>query len=297
MSAQPIQKLPNDPSGVLSLVTPASSALPHTLDAPPHWRTIDIAADVHLQATHPQVLEAFTYFLHHSPADAIILLGDIFEVWVGDDVLDERIHGQSSFESRCAELLRQACAQRPVFFMHGNRDFLVGTHFAQRTGVQLLADPCTLNWHGQRIVLSHGDALCLDDVEYQQFRTISRSQPWQKAILARPLHERRALGKTIRAESQQRKDVAKQANPADHTQASSVWADADPRMTQQWLDAAAASLLIHGHTHRPANHTLPSGCTRIVLSDWHVDSQVHRAEFLRLTTPQAKNTWIERVSI
>lgn len=262
-----------------------------TLHAPAHWRSVDIVADVHLQASQPEVLAAFTHFLRSSNAQAIVLLGDIFEVWVGDDALDACEGTQPSFEAQCAALLREAARLRPLFFMHGNRDFLVSHTFAQRTGVQLLADPCTLHWHGTPIVLSHGDALCLADVAYQQFRATSRSPAWQQAVLSRPLAERRLLGQTIRAESQQRKDHAA------HDHSAMVWADADATMAQQWLDAAQSPLLIHGHTHRPADHQLPSGARRIVLSDWHIDAQTHRAEILRLTLCPDNTPLLTRLSV
>lgn len=263
------------------------------LDAPTHWRCIDIVADVHLQASQPEVLAAFAHFLRNSDAQAIVLLGDIFEVWVGDDAMDERVAGDRlSFEGECAALLAEAAARKPVFFMHGNRDFLIGAAFAQRTGVQLLADPCTLHWHGVPIVLSHGDALCLEDVPYQQFRAMSRSAPWQQAVLSRPLAERRALGQTIRAESQQRKSAAPHTSLG--ADASMVWADADAATAQQWLDAATSRLLIHGHTHRPADHTLPSGAVRCVLSDWHIDTRSQRTEVLRLGLDAQNAPHLER---
>ena len=137
--------------------------------------------------------------------------------------------------------------------------------------MQGLADPTLLVWGPQRILLSHGDALCLDDTEYQQFRAISRQPAWQQQLLARPLAERRALAQHLRSESEQRK------------QSGMEYADADPALTDQWLAHTQAHTLIHGHTHRPADHALPAGRTRVVLSDWHCDGPAPRAEVLRIT--------------
>lgn len=238
-----------------------------TLTAPPHWRAVDFIADLHLQAGEPGTLAAWQQYLEHTPASAVFLLGDVFEVWVGDDALDE----PGSFEAACAATLWQATQRRPVFFMVGNRDFLAGAQLLERTGMTGLPDPAVLDWGGRRILLSHGDALCLGDVQYQQFRALSRSPAWQAGVLARPLAQRRALGQSLRSESEQRK------------QSGAPYADADPALTLQWLEQAGAQWLIHGHTHQPADHSLPGARMRVVLSDWHVDAHTHRAEVLRLT--------------
>jgi UDP-2,3-diacylglucosamine hydrolase len=212
-------------------------------------------------------VQAWRNYLATSTADAIFLLGDIFEVWVGDDALQEA----DSFEAQCAQTLRAASAERSLFFMVGNRDFLAGDAFLHATGMTGLADPTVLVWGERRIVLSHGDALCLDDVEYQKFRAISRSAAWQQQLLSQPLAVRRSIGKSARSESEQRK------------QSGTPYADADPAMTAAWMQLAKAQWLIHGHTHRPADHALPDGTARIVLSDWHIDGNTHRAEVLRVS--------------
>lgn len=250
------------PTDVTSTVPPMQELI-----APAHWRTVEFISDLHLDASEPATVELWRNYLASSQADAIFLLGDIFEVWVGDDAL----HDSSSFEAKCAQSLRAASSQRSLFFMVGNRDFLAGDAFLQATGMTGLADPTVLVWGERRIVLSHGDALCLDDVDYQKFRAISRTTAWQQQLLSQPLAVRRAIGKSARTESEQRK----------HSGAS--YADADPAMTAQWMQQARAQWLIHGHTHRPADHTLPEGGSRIVLSDWHIDSQSQRAEVLRVT--------------
>lgn len=247
-------------------VTSAVPAMPELI-APAHWRTVEFISDLHLDPCEPATVQAWRDYLAHSTADAIFLLGDIFEVWVGDDALLE----VGSFEAECARTLGEASTKRPLFFMVGNRDFLAGDAFLQTTGMTGLADPTVLIWGERRIVLSHGDALCLDDVEYQKFRVLSRSAAWQQQLLSQPLAVRRAIGKSARSESEQRK------------QSGAPYADADPGMTAAWMQQARAQWLIHGHTHRPAEHALPNGGTRIVLSDWHLDAHTHRAEVLRVT--------------
>lgn len=248
-------------------------AMPELI-APAHWRTVEFISDLHLDPDEPATVQAWRDYLSSSQADAIFLLGDIFEVWVGDDALLEA----DSFEAKCAQTLSTTSARRSLFFMVGNRDFLAGDAFLQTTGMTGLADPTVLTWGERRMVLSHGDALCLDDVEYQQFRALSRSAAWQQQLLSQPLAVRRAIGKSARSESAQRK------------QSGATYADADPGMTASWLQQARAQWLIHGHTHRPADHALPDGRMRIVLSDWHIDSNHHRAEILRVTP----TTW-ERI--
>jgi UDP-2,3-diacylglucosamine hydrolase len=237
------------------------------LAAPPHWRTVDFISDLHLQSSEPATVTAWQHYLHSTPADALFILGDLFEVWVGDDAMAE----PGSFEAQgCAAL--QAAAQRlPVYFMHGNRDFLAGPAFLTHCGITGLADPTVLVFGGQRTVLSHGDLLCLDDGDYQRFRVQARSAAWQQEFLSKPLAERRTLARGIRQESEARK------------QSGAPYADVDSPAAIAWLQAARARTLIHGHTHRPANHALAPGLQRVVLSDWDAAAQPPRAEVLRMT--------------
>ena len=246
------------------------------LAAPPHWRTVDFISDLHLQASEPATVAAWQRYLHTTPADALFILGDLFEVWVGDDALDD----PGSFESQACALLQAASRQRALFFLHGNRDFLIGPGFARHTGATLLHDPTVLVWQGQRLLLSHGDALCLDDVDYQRFRVQARSVQWQEHFLAQPLAQRRAQARGIRAESEARK------------QSGAVYADVDGPAAIAWLQAAHATTLVHGHTHRPAEHPLAPDVRRVVLSDWDAAAQPPRADVLRLT-PQG----LERIAI
>ena len=237
------------------------------LAAPPHWRTVDFISDLHLQSSEPATVTAWQHYLHSTPADALFILGDLFEVWVGDDAMAE----PGSFEAQgCAAL--QAAAQRlPVYFMHGNRDFLAGPAFLTHCGITGLADPTVLVFGGQRTVLSHGDLLCLDDGDYQRFRVQARSAAWQQEFLSKPLAERRTLARGIRQESEARK------------QSGAPYADVDSPAAIAWLQAARARTLIHGHTHRPANHALAPGLQRVVLSDWDAAAEPPRADVLRCT--------------
>ena len=246
------------------------------LVAPSHWRTVDFLSDLHLQASEPDTLAAWHHYLQTTPADALFILGDLFEVWVGDDALDD----PGSFESQACALLLAASRQRALFFLHGNRDFLIGPGFAQRTGATLLHDPTVLVWQGQRLLLSHGDALCLDDVDYQRFRLQARSTAWQQQFLAQPLATRRVQARGIRQESEAKK------------QSGASYADVDGSAAVAWLHAASAHTLIHGHTHRPAQHVLAPGLQRVVLSDWDAAALPPRLETLRLSS-----AGLERLSL
>ena len=238
------------------------------LAAPAHWGTVDFISDLHLHPGEPETFEAWRTYLRHTPANAVFILGDLFEVWVGDDALSE----PGSFEVQCADALRAAAARAPVYFMHGNRDFLVGEALSCSTAVcRAWMTPTVLVFGGQRILMSHGDALCLDDTDYQRFRALARSAAWQQQFLAQPLAERRAQARGIRAQSEARK------------QSAAVYADLDPAATLAWLAEAHATVLVHGHTHRPAQHVLAPGLTREVLSDWDLAARPPRAEVLRLT--------------
>lgn len=237
------------------------------LIAPSHWRTVDFISDLHLQASEPATVAAFAHYLRSTPADALFILGDLFEVWVGDDAMDE----PGSFEADGCALLQAAAQRLPLFYMHGNRDFLAGAAFLARTGMAGLTDPTVLVFGDRRIVLSHGDLLCLDDVEYQQFRRQARSSAWQSAFLAQPLAMRRAQARGIRQQSDARK------------QSGALYADVDSAAAQEWLHAMHADTMVHGHTHRPADHALAPALFRVVLSDWDAAALPPRLETLRLS--------------
>ena len=237
------------------------------LVAPPNWRTVDFISDLHLQASEPATVAAWQHYLQTTTADAVFILGDLFEVWVGDDAVLEA----GSFESQACAILQAAARRMPVYFMHGNRDFLAGPDFLAHCGITGLADPTVLIFGGQRIVLSHGDLLCLDDVDYQRFRVEARSPAWQQRFLAPPLAARRELARSIREQSEARK------------QSGVPYADVDGPAAVSWLQAASAHTLIHGHTHRPADHLLAPGLQRVVLSDWDAAAHPPRGEVLRLS--------------
>jgi UDP-2,3-diacylglucosamine hydrolase len=209
-------------------------------------------------------------------ADALFILGDLFEAWVGDDSA-----GEPGFEAECAEVLRAAAAQRPVFVMHGNRDFLVGSGLSAQTGIVLLADPTVFAFGPRRWLLSHGDALCLADTEYLAFRAKVRDAGWQRAVLQYPLAQRRAMARGMRSESEQKQEGL------------GSYADVDAAAAVQWLEAADAKVLIHGHTHRPGEHVLDAEHRRIVLSDWDMEASPPRREVLRLTVEGA----VQRIAL
>jgi UDP-2,3-diacylglucosamine hydrolase len=240
--------------------------------AEPEWHKVEFISDLHLSDATPATFEVWAHYLRTTQADAVFILGDLFEVWIGDDA---RTPG--SFAQRAADVLQEAASLRPMSFMAGNRDFLVGAAMLRDCGVAALPDPTVLDAWGQRILLSHGDELCLSDTEYQRFRRQVRSDAWRLAFLAKPLAERERLARDMRAAS----EAAKLAKFGGHP--ASAWADVDTAAAVSWMHAAGSRTLIHGHTHRPGNEVLAPGHTRHVLSDWDVDSAPRRAEALRLT--------------
>lgn len=250
------------------------------LVAPGGWHAVDCLSDLHLDAAHPATLAALERYLARTRADAVFVLGDLFEVWVGDDAIAE----PGSFEDQVCALLRRAAALRPTHFMHGNRDFLVGEGFARATGIALLADPTVLTLAGRRWLLSHGDALCLEDAEYQRFRALVRDPAWQARLLAQPLAARRAQARHIRSASEARKHAG-----------TTAYADADTPAAIAWLRAARAPALVHGHTHRPADHVPAPGLARQVLTDWDLDAPPLRAGVLRLSARGAERLALDAV--
>lgn len=242
----------------------------HQLHAPADWRAVEFISDLHLNEAGPRTLAALLAHLRQSDADAICLLGDIFEVWVGDDVLA----APACAETALLQALADAARGRWIGYMHGNRDFLLGAAALQHCGWHALPDPTVLTAFGARLLLSHGDALCLADHDYQRFRAQARDPAWQSAFLARPLAERRTIARQLRDTSEQRKQDVGLAGYAD--------VDADAALA--WLAQADAATLVHGHTHRPGRHALDAAHQRWVLSDWDLDGAVPRADLLRLGT-------------
>jgi len=226
---------------------------------------VECISDLHLQAAEPATFAAWRRYMAAPRADALFILGDLFEAWVGDDAAQA-----PGFERDCAEVLRATAQRLPIFFLAGNRDFLVGTALAQATGMTLLQDPTVFTFGEHRWLLSHGDALCIADTEYLAFRAQVRAPAWQQAFLAQPLANRQQLARGMRAESEQLKRSGRD------------YPDVDTATALAWLEAADAPVLVHGHTHKPADHALDVTHRRIVLSDWDADAVPPRLQALRL---------------
>ncbi len=237
------------------------------LQAPPTWAVLDFISDLHLQAGEGATFEAWCRYMRTARADAMFILGDLFEVWIGDDVGED-------FEARCVEVLRNTAQRMPVFFMHGNRDFLAGPKLMAACGASLLQDPTVLAFGGQNWLLSHGDAMCLADAPYQKFRAEVRSPAWQNEFLAKPLAKRRGMAVALRRQSEAHKKTV----PS--------FVDLDADAVCGALHDADATTLIHGHTHQPGDHGMGQGLRRIVLSDWDLSATPPRAQVLRLSLAQ-----------
>lgn len=231
------------------------------------WQAIDLLSDVHLHPDMPHTFAAWRQHLLGTPAQAVLILGDLFELWLGDDARHQ------GFAAECVAVLRTAAARRHLAFMPGNRDFLVGPALLADAGLQALADPTVLVAFGQRWLLTHGDALCLADTAYMAFRAQVRSPAWQAGFLAQPLAEREAQARTMREASQKHQA----------TLAPEAWSDVDPQAAEHWLQQTRSQALVHGHTHRPGQHRLPGGAQRLVLGDWDLDQPPRRARILRLS--------------
>ncbi len=247
------------------------------LSAPAHWQAVEFISDLHLQPGEAQTFEAWLAFLQRPAserADALFILGDLFEVWVGDDMLESSASTDQTFWRACSEALWSFSTYTPVYFMAGNRDFLLGSQGLRACGMQGLNDPTSLDFLGQHWLLSHGDALCLADTDYMRFREQVRQPAWQREFLARPLSERTAIARDLREQSEARKRSTAH-DPC-------LWADVDTNAARAALQTAGAHTLIHGHTHRPALHELGDGLQRVVLSDWDAGAHPPRAEVLRL---------------
>lgn len=251
------------------------------IDAPSHWHCVDFISDLHLHESAPLTQQACAHYLQHTPADALFILGDLFEVWVGDDALQEA----DPFIARCVGMLHQVSQRLPVFIMAGNRDFLMGAQLMAACGASALPDPSVLVFNGQRWVLSHGDALCLDDHPYQAFRAQVRKPDWQAHFLSLPLAQRQALAREMRNRSETSKQVATR------------YVDLDNAACLDLMASLGAQQMIHGHTHQPASHALSPEAARTVLSDWDLAAQVPRADVIRLTRGQASQTTLQRLDL
>ena len=223
-------------------------------------------SDLHLDAERPEITALFGHFLDGQArsADALYILGDLFEAWVGDD-------DPSAAGALVAEKLRALVdAGVPAYFIRGNRDFLLGESFAARCGMTLLDDPSVIDLYGTPTLILHGDLLCTDDTAYQQFRTQTRDPQWQAQFLAQPLQARLAFAAQARAASQARYGELVEKGIAE------TIGDVSPATVQDWFARFGVTRMIHGHTHRPAIHDEGNGHTRIVLGDWYTQGSVLR---------------------
>ena len=232
------------------------------------WSQVEFISDVHLQRSENDTFLAWSHYMQSVHADALFILGDLFEVWVGDDLLD---NPEGAFELNCLNMIRNTAQRLPVFCLVGNRDFLMGEKAWVTAGVQPLHDPCVLQTKHQRFLLSHGDELCSGDVDYQLFRRQVRSTHWQHDFLNKPLPERMQIARGLRQQSEVRKATQHQL------------VDIDSGIGQAWLKQHQCSTLVHGHTHQAAQHRLGPG-DRWVLSDWDATSQPPRLQSLQWRT-------------
>ena len=224
-------------------------------------------SDLHLDAERSAITDLFGRFLAEEArgADALYILGDLFEAWVGDD--DPSDVG-AFVADRLATLTRTGT---PVYFLRGNRDFLVGDHFARRARMRILPDPAVVVLEGAPTLLMHGDLLCTDDVKYQAFRAQTRDPQWQAQFLAQPLAARLAFAQQARAASKAHQGGLQQQGLME------AITDVAPATVDATLARFGIDRLIHGHTHRPAVHDEARG-KRIVLGDWYEQGSVLRVD-------------------
>jgi UDP-2,3-diacylglucosamine hydrolase len=223
-------------------------------------------SDLHLHPSRPHIIDGFLTYLQsvQGEAEALYILGDLFEAWVGDD------HPEVAFLPVKAALAQCNASGTPVLIMHGNRDFLIGETFARETGCSLLEDPVLVDLYGIRTLLIHGDSLCTDDQEYQQLRSRLRDPEWQRQALSLPVEERLQLAMEARELS------ALSSRDKDE-----YIMDVNQGEVLRTLTASGAQRLIHGHTHRPGVHEFEhNGETlqRIVLGDWYEQGSVLEVE-------------------
>ena len=221
-------------------------------------------SDLHLEAERPEIGDQFIRFLQTdaTEAEALYILGDLFEAWVGDD--DPNAH----YAIIKLAIRKLTDSGIPVYFMHGNRDFMIGRKFANETGVEILKDPYPVKMYGQKALLSHGDAMCTDDVQYQRVRLMTRDPDWQQSMLAKPLKERLRIAEEARRQSLEQK-----------LNLSMDIMDVNQGAVMRAINEYGVDVLLHGHTHRPDVHTVDLGnrkAKRVVLGDWYSQGSVVR---------------------
>jgi UDP-2,3-diacylglucosamine hydrolase len=237
-------------------------------------RPLFFISDLHLSDDIPATVAAFEHFIRETAAgaDSVFILGDLFEFWIGDDVLDVSLdHERGRFARRMVALLH-TLSERGIalYVMHGNRDFLLGARFMREAGALLLPDPFVITAFGTRIVLAHGDALCTADVGYQRFRKLARNRFAQRLFLALPLKARLAIAQRMRATSE-----------GSRVHGMSEKYDVTREAVARLFASSGTHTMIHGHTHRPARHREADG-TRWVLPDWELDHGAPRGGYLRI---------------
>ena len=216
-------------------------------------------SDLHLSDERPATVNLFLQFLvEYTPAsDRLYILGDLFHAWVGDD-------DDSETAARVTRALSAASGDTDIYIMHGNRDFLLGEDFSINSKVTLLPDPCVIQIGEQNVLLTHGDQLCTQDIEYQKVRQMRTQPEWLEDFKNKPLEERKAIAKMYREQSGEVTSLlAEDIMDVTHS------------AVEQWFDYYNVNLMIHGHTHRPdthIHHVNGKECKRIVLPDWHEDS-------------------------
>ena len=225
-----------------------------------------LISDLHLEEQRPDITRAFLHFLQTRArqAEALYILGDFFEVWVGDD-------GMSPFQHDIARALRELSdAGTRIFLMHGNRDFLIGRALCREAGCTLLKDPSIVRLNGEPVLLMHGDSLCTLDVGYMKLRRLLRNPLSLLILRTLPLSTRRKLARKLRSES--RAQTRMKANDI---------VDVTPEEVPRVMQQHGVRTLVHGHTHRPAIHQLQAAgraCRRIVLGDWYEQGSVLRVD-------------------
>ena len=210
-------------------------------------------SDIHLSEDTPHLTKAFKTFLNESKQNCthLFILGDLFEIWIGDD-------DENAFIEEIKKTLIDFTANGPeTFFMHGNRDFLLGENFANEVGISILPDPYTLDINGLRVILSHGDFLCTDDVDYINFRNQVRSEDWQNNFLSKSIEERKQISQSLRSDSK----IATSNKSLEIT-------DVNLETVNKFIKEHNPNIFIHGHTHRPKIHRYDKA-KRIVLGDWN----------------------------
>lgn len=221
-------------------------------------------SDLHLDPERGEVTRQFLGFLEGEARDAetLYILGDLFEAWVGDDDPDPE-------KRAVVEALSRIPANGvSCYIMHGNRDFLIGERFCEETGFRLLEDGTVVDIHGTKVLLMHGDTLCTDDLEYQKLRHMVRNPQWQAGFLSMPVEQRLAMAQKVR----------EQSRAATMLKAAEIM-DVNQDAVQETVRSSDVRTLVHGHTHRPAIHSLEidgAKATRVVLGDWHEQGSVLR---------------------